>query len=395
MFEGFFDFLGGILNFFYTLIPSYGIAIMLLTVLVMVLITPLTVKSTRSMLQMQRMQPEMKRLQAKYKDDREKLNEELMKFYRENKINPLGGCLPIVAQMPVFIIMYRLLRGLTTRQGGLGSGIGHIAGQVRMGDTLTPWIFTNQLFRPEHLNKSTELYKSLATTSKMNFLGMDLALSASQALKIGFITVLPYLALLLIMLITGIYQNRQLQARNTSGTANPQQQALMKVMPFFLPVFSFGFPSGLALYWCTQNFCRIGTNAYITKSVYRKEHPDHAIETSAKEKDTPAKGGGAQKGGGASKKAAIAGGAAAASKNGKTDNGKTDNGKTDNGKSANGKATPAPEKTPGKSVKSQRAQEKASDPGPSGGSTSAKGSAASVNPRRSGEARRRKPTEKE
>ena len=99
----------------------------------MALITPLTVKSTRSMLQMQRMQPEMKRLQAKYKDDREKLNEELMKFYRENKINPLGGCLPIVAQMPVFIIMYRLLRGLTNRQGGLGSGIGHIAGQVQDG----------------------------------------------------------------------------------------------------------------------------------------------------------------------------------------------------------------------------------------------------------------------
>ena len=120
MFEGFFDALASVLNFFYTLIPSYGISIMMLTVLVMALITPLTVKSTRSMLQMQRMQPEMKRLQAKYKDDREKLNEELMKFYRENKINPLGGCLPIVAQMPVFIIMYQLLRGLTNRQGGTG-----------------------------------------------------------------------------------------------------------------------------------------------------------------------------------------------------------------------------------------------------------------------------------
>ena len=83
---------------------------------------------------------------------------------------------------------------------------------------------------------------------------------------------LPYLVLLLIMLATGIYQNRQLQARNTSGNVNPQQQMIMKVMPFFLPVFSFGFPSGLALYWCTQNFCRIGTNAYITQSVYRKEH---------------------------------------------------------------------------------------------------------------------------
>src|SRR5690606_36413934 len=159
MFEQFFQALGSVLNFFYTLIPSYGLSIMLLTVLVMALITPLNVKSTRSMLQMQRLQPEMKRLQAKYKDDREQLNAELMKFYRENKINPLGGCLPLLAQMPVFFIMYSLLRGLTVREGGLGSGIGHIAGQVQQGVELTPWVFTDQYFRPEHLNHSTELYQ--------------------------------------------------------------------------------------------------------------------------------------------------------------------------------------------------------------------------------------------
>ena len=142
MFDPFFDALASVLNFFYTLIPNYGFSIMALTVLVMVLITPLTVKSTKSMLQMQRMQPEMKRIQAQYKDDREKLNEELMKFYRENQINPLGGCLPMIAQMPVFIIMYRLLRGLTNRQGGVGSGIGHILGQSGAGKALTPWVFT-------------------------------------------------------------------------------------------------------------------------------------------------------------------------------------------------------------------------------------------------------------
>ena len=367
MFEGFFDALASVLNFFYTLIPSYGISIMMLTVLVMALITPLTVKSTRSMLQMQRMQPEMKRLQAKYKDDREKLNEELMKFYRENKINPLGGCLPIVAQMPVFIIMYQLLRGLTNRQGGTGSGIGHIAGQVKMGDTLTPWVFTDQFFRPEHLNKSTELYQSLSTTNKMNFLGMDLSLSASQAWKISLVTVLPYLALLLVMLITGIYQNRQLQARNTSGSANPQQQALMKVMPFFLPVFSFGFPAGLALYWCTQNFCRIGTNAYITRSIYRKEHEKAPIEATAVEKDS----------GKDTKKKSVGEG----SSNG-------------NG-SKGGTSKPAPDRSPGKSVKSQKAHEKAAGERPSGGSSTSKGKSRSVNPRKSGEPRRGSRTEKE
>ncbi|MCB0953005.1 MAG: membrane protein insertase YidC, partial [Microthrixaceae bacterium] len=95
MFEPLFDALGSVMNFFYTLVPSYGFAIMGLTVLVMVLITPLTVKSTRSMLEMQRLQPEMKRIQEKYKNDREKMNAEMMAFYKEHKINPLGGCLPL------------------------------------------------------------------------------------------------------------------------------------------------------------------------------------------------------------------------------------------------------------------------------------------------------------
>lgn len=387
MFEGFFEALGSVLNFFYTLIPNYGISIMLLTVLVMVLITPLTVKSTRSMLQMQRMQPEMKRIQAKYKDDREKLNEELMKFYRENKINPLGGCLPILAQMPVFIIMYRLLRGLTTRAGGLGSGIGHIAGQVKMNDTLTPWIFTNQYFRPEHLAKNTDLYKSLSTTNNMKFFGMDLALSAAQALKIGIITVLPYLLLLVIMLITGIYQNRQLQARNTSANVNPQQQALMKIMPFFLPVFSFGFPSGLALYWCTQNFCRIGTNAYITRSVYRKEHAKEPIEASATEKS-----GGGGKGGTAELKAGRNGAKSGSGTNGSNGKGSSKQDAPSKKGASAGKSSKASngrspakddDRSPGSSVKSQKARQNSKGGRPSGSGSR------NVNPRRSGEARSR------
>jgi YidC/Oxa1 family membrane protein insertase len=367
MFEGFFDLLGSILNFFYTLIPSYGVAIMLLTVLVMLLITPLTVKSTRSMLQMQRLQPEMKRIQAKYKDDREKLNEELMKFYRENQINPLGGCLPLIAQMPVFIIMYQLLRGLTTRQGGLGSGIGHIGGQVQQNVELTPWIFTDQFFQPQHLNPDTELYQSLSQTNTMNFLGLDLAISPSQALQIGLIAAIPYFILLLIMLGTGIYQNRQLQARNTSANVNPQQQMIMKVMPFFLPVFSFGFPSGLPLYWCTQNFCRIGTNAYITRSVYRKEHEGDAVETTAVEKDKDAKPGkdAASKeiGKGSGSKGSGGKGSGGASKKGSK-------AAAANGSGSNGSNGAAAERNPGKSVKSQKAHQNAVGRKSGGGSGS-------------------------
>lgn len=377
MFEQFFDALASVLNFFYTIIPEslrptlgFGLSIMMLTVLVMALITPLTVKSTRSMLQMQRLQPEMKRLQEKYKDDREKLNQELMAFYRENQINPLGGCLPLLAQMPVFIIMYQLLRGLTVRPGGLGSGAGQIVAQTQLGEPTTPWIFTNQLFTPAHLNQGTDLYKALSSTNDMNFLGMDLSLSAAQAMGKGFLIALPYLALLGIMLATGLYQNRQLQARNTSGNVNPQQQMIMKFMPFFLPIFSYGFPAGLALYWCTQNFCRIGTNAYITRSVYRKEHQeDEAIEASATEKA-------------ASKKAKSVG-TGASSKNGSSKNGSS--GGTE-------KAKPS---TPGKSVKSQAAHKKTSGQSSAAGTASSSAKTAPVNARRSGEKRRGPQTSKD
>ena len=113
MFDGIFELFAQTLSFFYDLIPNYAIAIVLLTLLVMVITTPFTLKGTRSMIQMQRLQPEMRRLQLKYKDDRQKLNEELMAFYKENNLNPLGGCLPLLLQTPIFIILFNVIQGLT------------------------------------------------------------------------------------------------------------------------------------------------------------------------------------------------------------------------------------------------------------------------------------------
>jgi membrane protein insertase Oxa1/YidC/SpoIIIJ len=191
--------------------------------------------------------------------------------------------------MPVFIIMYQLLRGLTLRPGGLGSGAGQIVAQTQLGDATTPWIFTNQLFTPAHLNPDTTLYKALSCHERHELLRHGPVAVRRPGHGQGRAHRTPLLCCSwLIMLATGLYQNRQLQARNTSGNVNPQQQMIMKFMPFFLPIFSYGFPAGLALYWCTQNFCRIGTNAYITRSVYRKEHAeDEAIEVSGSEKAGP------------------------------------------------------------------------------------------------------------
>jgi YidC/Oxa1 family membrane protein insertase len=109
--DGLLQGLGAILSFFYSVIPSYGLAIILLTVLVRVGLFPLTWRQTRSMQAMQRLQPKLKELQRKHKGNRQKLNEEMMKLYKEHQVNPLGGCLPLLLQLPVFIALYAVLRG--------------------------------------------------------------------------------------------------------------------------------------------------------------------------------------------------------------------------------------------------------------------------------------------
>ena len=102
-----------LLAWFYSVTHNYAIAISLIAVVVMLIITPLTLKSTKGMLEMQRWQPEMRKLQQQHRGDRQKLNEEMMKLYQEHKVNPMASCLPLLAQMPVFIIMFRVLHGLT------------------------------------------------------------------------------------------------------------------------------------------------------------------------------------------------------------------------------------------------------------------------------------------
>ena len=110
IFDPIYNFFGTILAFFYGIIPNLGVSIILLTVVVMLALFPLTAKQAKAMMHMQRAQPEIKKLQAKYKNDRAKLNEEVMKFYQENKINPLAGCLPLLVQMPIFLALFRVMR---------------------------------------------------------------------------------------------------------------------------------------------------------------------------------------------------------------------------------------------------------------------------------------------
>ncbi|MFV9672661.1 MAG: YidC/Oxa1 family membrane protein insertase, partial [Acidimicrobiia bacterium] len=112
------DLLGGVLNFFYQFIPNLGIAIILLTLAISLVLFPLTLKQTRSMKAMQEIQPEVKRLQKELKGDKEELNKELMALYQERGVNPAAGCLPMIVQMPLWFGLFSVLRSIQRPDGG-------------------------------------------------------------------------------------------------------------------------------------------------------------------------------------------------------------------------------------------------------------------------------------
>lgn len=271
--DTFFEAFAAVLSFFYSATHNYALSITLLTLVVMVVVTPLTLKGTRSMMVMQQMQPEMKKIQQRYKDDRQKLNEELLKFYKENNINPLGGCLPLVVQMPIFLILYQVLRGLTRRVSDLGFNTGWSVGQLSSGTTPTTPPSIARPFDPAFLDKSSEMYRNLNGNTVMASppVNFDLAESARQAWSSGLVHALPYVILIVIVGVTGFIQQRQIQGRSQNAQVNPQQQMIMKIMPVFLPFISISLPAGLVLYFAVSNIYRIAQQSFISRSIYNAE----------------------------------------------------------------------------------------------------------------------------
>ena len=286
-----FDLIAQVLAFFYSLVPSYGVAIILLTLAVMVVVTPLTLKSTRSMLQMQRLQPELKAIQTRYKDDRQKMNEELMAFYQENGINPLGGCLPLLIQLPVFLVLFRVVQGITRHATDVGLSVGWAAGRGSDGANTAVGLDDDDLvFDPENLPPDSDMFIDLTQTNEMNFLGMDLSKTALDVAGSSIIDALPYFVLILVVLVSSLYQQKQIRGRNTGATINPQQEMIMRILPWMLPVFSFTMPAALVVYFVISNLFRIGQQAYITQSLYKGE--DSLGAQAARSREEAQRGGG-------------------------------------------------------------------------------------------------------
>jgi YidC/Oxa1 family membrane protein insertase len=237
-----------LISFFYSLINNYAFAIAMVAVAVMVIITPLTLKSTKGMLEMQRLQPEMRRLQQQHRGDRQKLNEEMMKLYQEHKVNPLASCLPLLVQMPVFIVMFRVLIKLTEKDPVTG------------------------FFTPSYISQDSALYQSLSTSSEMRAFGLDLARRPMEVLGEDFVRGLPYVLLVAVLAVLYYVQQKMVASRTVSPTMSPTQQKIMQYLPVAFSVFQLFFPAGLAVYYITQAMVRIGQQAYITRRFYHGEH---------------------------------------------------------------------------------------------------------------------------
>ncbi|MCY3559762.1 MAG: YidC/Oxa1 family membrane protein insertase [bacterium] len=262
-----------VLSFLYDLWPSYSGSIVLLTICVMTILTPVTIRSTKSMLAMRRLAPQVKRLQTEYRNDRQKMNEEVMALYRSNSVNPLGGCLPLLMQSPVFIALFYVLRGLTRRTSELGWSSGQAAAACASSAGLdcSPQLASapEQTFNPDYLSADSQLYQDLVVSTEMKGWGLDLAQSASSALGRSFVSGLPYLGMIVLVAGLGYYQQRQISGRMSAEEQTPQARMMMRVIPVILPIISFSLSAGLVLYYNAQSIIRIGQQALITRKLYR------------------------------------------------------------------------------------------------------------------------------
>jgi YidC/Oxa1 family membrane protein insertase len=279
---GFFEIFSAGLAGLYAFIPNYGLAIILLTLLVRIVLLPLTIRQTRSMREMQMIQPEIKRIQAKNKGNRQKMNEEMMALYKEHGVNPLGGCLPLLLQMPVFIALFNVLRQPLAYMGykaSNGNGFAPLGGLEGIMRTVQDSSLAHGLSEvPDKINTFLYVLRLDCTaTASMPFGGAMNPEGPPSVCDKGWVTAIPYLLLIAVMGFSTMYSQKQLQASRPPGgatdTASQQQQLMMKIMPLMFVVFGFGFPAGLTLYWTTSNLWTIVQQAMMIRLVPHKELP--------------------------------------------------------------------------------------------------------------------------
>ncbi|MCX5758316.1 MAG: membrane protein insertase YidC, partial [Candidatus Hydrogenedentes bacterium] len=222
----------------YAVIPNYGIAVIVLTIIVRLVMYPLTLKSMKSMKKMQLLGPEMEEMKAKYKEDPQELNKKMMELYRERGVNPVGGCLPMALQMPVFIALYRMLACAYELRGA-------------------PFFFwIKDLSQPDHMFHIQALH------------------------GLQFVGTFEYFNLLPFLMGASMLLNQKMMP-TTGPIQNQQQKMMMNIMPVFFTFICYNMASGLNLYIFTstvlgmvqQKFTHVGeVELKVKKAAPKRQH---------------------------------------------------------------------------------------------------------------------------
>jgi YidC/Oxa1 family membrane protein insertase len=226
------DFFEGILKFFHDTGLSWGASIIALTIVVRAALLPLAVKQFRSMQALQRIAPELKKLQEKYKDDKQRLQQETMKFYQEHKVNPFASCLPLLAQLPVFLSLFYMLR----------KDLRH---------DICPLINPPEVQNPVPCGASPN--------SEFWFIP-DITNKATGGVLVALIV---------------LYVGTQLVSSllMLTATTDKNQRTIMLVLPFVFVPFILSFPAGLILYWITTNIWTIGQQQFLRRVIGKGQPP--------------------------------------------------------------------------------------------------------------------------
>ncbi len=271
LFNGLQELLGTSLAFFYDLIPSFGLAIIMLTLAINFVLFPLTLKQTRSTRAFQTIQPEIKRIQKEYKEEPEIMQKELMRVQREAGATPGGCLLPLIVQAPIWFALFRLLQNVSDIANGIEGVIPKIPADSALLSTIE--------------------------AGNTQFLGLALGNTMSQGVLSGFVSSLPYVAMLVLMVASQYFQQWHAQRGQVTKSGMTQQQqkqqqtqqAITRIMPLFIGFISWNFPAGLVLYWSTSNLFRLGQQFVIFAIDGRPQAPQAEEPPPAVEGEQPKK----------------------------------------------------------------------------------------------------------
>ena len=260
------DIFANIIVFFYSFTHNYGMAIILMTVLIRVILYPLMQKQMVSMREMQKIQPLMKAVQEKYKNDKERLNKELMALYKEHKVNPMSGCLPLLIQMPILILLFQVLRKFK-----------YYIPNTEIIDGGFLWI-ANQYTVMENGELVTKA--GLALSERLIPFGI---------FGIEYIGILPFLVAGSMYLQQKMTSTGGTAAGKDGGSAQQTQKMMTIMMPLMIGFMSFSLPSGLTLYWFTSTLLGIGQQYLINKKMPTIDEIPKEVVLGKKEKPTDKK----------------------------------------------------------------------------------------------------------